>query len=423
METWIRRGSAAVLACSLCAVPAIAQQANPASDSLTAEDYAADFDFLWSAVRDRYAYLDQNAVDWRRIPEIYGARVRASATRRVFLQVLEEVVAELHDPHAHLGANTAASPRLVPSDTDVWAAWRDGRAYVEDVREGSAAEAAGLRPGMRIVAVDGLPVQEAVSRRLPRAVAPGDAGSRDWALRAALAGQRDRPVEVQAAAGTRLATFRFTPAVERPPRPLSARLLDGGIGYVRLHNSLGDPAVVPAWDSALVEFRATRGLILDLRDTPSGGNTTVARALMGRLIEREAPYQRHELASEQRLHGVRRIWVEYVAPRGPFAYTAPVVVLVGRWTGSMGEGITIGLDGMARATAVGTRMAGLLGAVEVITLPRTGFTLRLPAERLFHVDCTPREEFAPPVQVSPDGDPSRDAALEAAVRILSSTPA
>jgi carboxyl-terminal processing protease len=39
------------------------------------------------------------------------------------------------------------------------------------------------------------------------------------------------------------------------------------------------------------------------------------------------------------------------------------VVLVGRWTASMGEGMAIGLDAMKRATIVGTRMAGLNGAV------------------------------------------------------------
>jgi hypothetical protein len=49
------------------------------------------------------------------------------------------------------------------------------------------------------------------------------------------------------------------------------------------------------------------------------------------------PYQKHELASEERMTGVRRSWLELVSPRGEFVYSKPVAVLVNRWTGSMGE--------------------------------------------------------------------------------------
>ena len=83
----------------------------------------------------------------------------------------------------------------------------------------------------------------------------------------------------------------------------------------------------------------------------------------------------------------------------------------------MGEGITIGLDAMQRATIIGTPMAGLLGATYGITLPNTGFGVRVPAERLYHVHGAPREAFAPPVSVQPEG-PEADAALLAALELL-----
>jgi hypothetical protein len=130
---------------------------------------------------------------------------------------------------------------------------------------------------------------------------------------------------------------------------------------------------------------------------------------MGRLIAEEQPYQRHELAAEETRHGVRRIWVEHVAPRGPFAYTQPVVVLVGRWTASMGEGLAIGLDGMARARVIGSPMAGLQGAL---------YDVRIPAERLYHVDGTPREAWAPALRPDPPGNPEDDPALDAALELL-----
>ena len=45
----------------------------------------------------------------------------------------------------------------------------------------------------------------------------------------------------------------------------------------------------------------------------------------------------------------------------------------------------------------------------------TGIQVRVPAERLYHVDGTPREAFVPPKLVEPSGA-GEDAMLEAAVQ-------
>ncbi|HET7905042.1 MAG TPA: S41 family peptidase [Candidatus Eisenbacteria bacterium] len=252
---------------------------------------------------------------------------------------------------------------------------------------------------MRVVTVAGAPVEEAVAALLPRSLRAPDPAARDWALRVALAGTHDAPVRVTAAAGPGAGSgakaFEFVPGVTDPGRQIDFEMLAGGVALVRIHNSLGDTGTIAAFDSALDAARSAKGLILDLRDTPSGGTSTVARGILGRLVREERPYQRHELPSEERDFGVKRSWVEYVSPRGPFAFEAPVVALVGPWTGSMGEGIAIGLDGMKRAAVLGAPMAGLLGALYQESLPNTGFVVRVPAERLYHVDGRPRERFVP----------------------------
>lgn len=66
----------------------------------------------------------------------------------------------------------------------------------------------------------------------------------------------------------------------------------------------------------------------------------------------------------------------------------------------MGEGIAIGMDGMKRATIVGTEMARLVGATSTIKLPNTGIGVNFPTEKLFHVNGSPRERFIPPVHVN-----------------------
>ena len=117
-----------------------------------------------------------------------------------------------------------------------------------------------------------------------------------------------------------------------------------------------------------------------------------------------------------------------VSPRAT-VYRAPLVVLVARWTGSMAEGMAIGLDGMGRATIVGTRMAGLNGAVFDLELPNSRIRLAYAGEKLSHVDGTPREDFVPRVLVDlndPElgrrSDPIFDVGLRTARKLAGITP-
>jgi carboxyl-terminal processing protease len=193
-------------------------------------------------------------------------------------------------------------------------------------------------------------------------------------------------------------------------RAISARAGEAGTkyGYIRL-NALGDSGSVPAFDSALASFREAPGMILDLRNTPGGGNTSVAEPILGRFIAGTRGYQRI----------VPRNGAAYtrtVSERGPWTYERPLVVLVGRWTGSMGEGMAIGLDGMHRAIVVGAPMAGLAGSVDDFRLPCTGLGIALPTARLLHLDGTPRERWVPPVLV--DDRAGEDRTLRRGIEIL-----
>jgi carboxyl-terminal processing protease len=174
---------------------------------------------------------------------------------------------------------------------------------------------------------------------------------------------------------------------------------------------------VGAFDAALEKLAKARNLILDLRNTPSGGNTDVAEPMMGRFIARAAGYQRvFEPGAGKQFP--KDSWVKTVEPRAP-TVTARLAVLVDHWTGSMGEGMAIGFDALKRAQIVGTPMARLCGGTEVFKLPATGIPVHLPAYRLFHVDGTPRESFVPPINVDlTRADPAHDAILESALAAL-----
>jgi carboxyl-terminal processing protease len=397
------------------ALAAVATAAPPLPD---AGERRADAAALCTAVTGHYAYLAAKATDWDAACGDLAERAGRATTRDAFVAALEHALRELYDAHAHLGTHVQSSPRLVPSQTDVLARFVDGKPVVEAVRAGSAAQRAGATPDQEILSINGVAVDDALRPYLPAHLARPDPAARDFALRVALAGRHDEPVQrltVRADSGER--TVAFAASRRARGHTLSVRQ-DGGVAIVRINDALGDDALVRHFDTAVDSLRDARALVLDLTDTPSGGNSTVARGILGRFVGELAPYQRHELVGEAKRTGVRRHWVEHVAPRPP-RVAVPVVVLVGPWTGSMGEGLAIGFHAAAGAVVVGRPMAKLAGALDEFVLPHSRIVVRFATEQLFHVDGTAREAFVPcPADIAAASTPDLDAReLDFAVRV------
>ncbi len=365
----------------------------------TSEQFSSDFDYLVGYLRENYAYTQKKRIDWIRIRRVYRPQLSRVTTKAEFVSFLERVLDELYDNHTSLNTNLQSSPRLVPTGLDVWAEWIAGRAVITQLRSGFSAEQSGLKVGMEVVSINGLPVKQAASLRMPRALTTVNADTRNWALRAALAGTHDRPRTIEARNLRRVVTvyqldqpnhttvdhYEYVPKVDW-------KMLSHQIGYIKI-NDLISTDIVAQFDAALEHMKESRGLILDLRDIPRGGNTDVAEPILGRFVDRQMGYQLVVPLREAS-------YVKPVMPTGSWTYEKPIVVLVNRWTGSMGEGMAIGLDAMKRATVVGTRMARLNGGILNMQLPNTKIGVTFAGERLNHVNGTPREEFVPPVLVN-----------------------
>jgi carboxyl-terminal processing protease len=350
-------------------------------------------------LRDNYVYFNKKETDWNRVRQLYRPMLAGVKNRSDFVTLLERVLDELYDNHTSLNTNLNSSPRLVPTGLDLWAQWSRGRAVITQLRRGFSAEQAGLKVGMEIISINGVPVKEAVAGRLPKSLRRINEEVRNWALRAVSAGTHDqaRVIETRNQNGvvavykldlpshTTADSYEYLPKVEW-------KMLPQQIGYIKI-NDLIAAEIVAQFDSALENVKESRGLILDLRDIPRGGNTDVAEPILGRLIERRTGYQQ-----VIPLHQPR--YIKEVSPRGDWTYKKPMIVLVNHWTASMGEGMAIGLDGMKRATIVGTRMAGLNGGIFNLELPHTKIGVTYAGEKLNHLNGTPREDFVPPVPVN-----------------------
>ena len=370
-----------------------------------------DVDALCSLVTEHYVYYDARKSVWEETCR--RSRLRATQkhaqTATGHLALLEQMLDQLWDNHISLNPNSAVSPRLVPSGSDYWIEFDDGKAIVTAVRRGSGAAIAGLQIGDEIISMNSVPVLAAATGRMRYGRNSVSADRLNWALNAQAAGYRGAPRNVSVRRGDETLDLDLgEPEPTQPESLVSSTFLSGNTGDIRIEDSLGDSDTIAAFEAALEELREADGWIIDLRNTPGGGNTSVAEPIMGRFIRGVKKYQ----VAGPRWDGEH---IRRVASRGPWRARGRVAVLVGRWTGSMGEGMAIGFDGLKRGRVYGSEMARLAGGVESFPLPGSGYSVRFPTYNLMHVDGTERHDWRPPYDVIADNGNGPDLALQAAL--------
>jgi carboxyl-terminal processing protease len=374
-----------------------------------------------ACLRDAYAYLERSdfAVD----EQLEHSRklVLQTTDPAQFRSILHRTTFAFTDPHFIVGPFDDADPNIIPTSSDLVIERRDDRAYVVvDVRADSAADAAGVRPGWILRNVDGQTVDVAIKTLWDGVVLAGTPRQRSYAATLVANGRREGNralvFDVEGHPQTVELTNPRAFADQVAERTLLQVQVRDDVAFIRFENSLGDNATIEAFDDAMASLPPTRALVLDLRNTPSGGNTDVARSIIGHFIDTTRPYQVHQIPAVQRRTTVPRRFIEQVLPRAPH-YDKPVAVLGGHWTGSMGEGLLIGMDGAAEAHTIASDMADLLGALHNFQMERSDVLVDIGAEALFHIDGTPRESFEADTPLrSADRDPTGADPTEVAVR-------
>lgn len=381
----------------------------------------------WTEVRkelaDNYAYWDR--IDAEAAFDAASPAMLAAPDRLAFADRLETLLLLFRDSHVHVSPTSKPSMAWIPSAADLWFADVDGKLVVSDVKWGSVAAERGVRPGWVLQTLDGTDPRETARKRFAALSIEPDPDQLTYAVNALAAGRLDQPRRFVFRAGRKTLRLELPPgygSVRRPGDPLTVSHHRDPAGHdvavLRINNSLGDTKLIAAFDAAIAAIPPDTHTIVDMRDTPSGGTSTVARAIIGHYVSQPAPYQRHELTAERVQSGVPRIWEEYVQPRAPLR-SAPVV-LAGRWTGSMGEGIVIGLNAAGKARMVGSQMGQLLGAIVEVEMPQACITGSFANEKLWHIDGRRREAVLPEVRL-PSADlaaDGSDAALTLALQTL-----
>ncbi|MGG8497189.1 S41 family peptidase [Tenacibaculum sp. TC6] len=367
-------------------------------NSIAQTKYQEDFDYLWTMIHNYYAYFDQKQTNWSEVKEIYQKEVAKVTEDSQFIRIVENTIYELYDAHAGINRNLKSSFRLIPTSTDAWIQIKNNKYYIADIRSGFEIEKTGLKVGAELLRINNRKIEDLVKVVLPKSFKNPKNEVKEFFANLWFAGKHNEERDILVLENGKEKQYHLNKpkASKEENEILSSRIIENNIGYVKINNSLGNNEVIKAFPKKVDEFRDTKAIIVDLRDTPSGGNTEVAKSIMGKFISETIPYQMHERVGLEREFGIKRSWIELLTPlKKP--YKKPVIVLVGRWTGSVGEAIAQGFDNIKSATVVGTEMAKLLGAIQCDKLPNTKINVCFPVEKLFHVNGTPREKFIPEI--------------------------
>ncbi len=414
----IARAASAALAVAF----ALASSVTSAQPSTAFCDDWARSDAAWPEVeailRQNYAYLSRVA-DLDALLVSAGARAAEATTVAELGTIAEALGYAFRDGHFHVRPVAGPERAWIPSSSDFWVervgdAWR-----IVDVRRDSAAFSQGLRPGWELIEMDGRPVAALAREALAPVQTDPDAAQLGYAVNVVTTGRLGAARRFTVRRDGVLREVALPPAqqsITARPQALLSVTDHGGIAQIRFHNTLGDNGVITAFDAALDNLAGAKPLVIDLRDTPSGGNATVARAILGHFLAEPKVYQVHRNAYEEAVFGVPRQYAEYVFPRGE-RWDRPVVVLAGRWTGSVGEALAMAFDRTAGVTTIGTPLADLLGTLNTNETDNGCLSLSFAWDRLSAAEGTAREDWQPLVlldagDTAADGtDPALEVAL------------
>jgi len=390
----------------------------PAGAEAAGVSYEEVFIDLYVTLERQYPCFGLKAIDWPAVGDELLPRARAAKSDNEFGIVCMELIARLEDSHARLLPGAAPLPEID------WPRWDPGfacliddkdRPVVYHVDPGGPADAAGLRPGMAIISIDGKSAAEALegimsftrryvgysSERYLRYHAAQWIGRRMErgeivALEVVTPEGRAREFKLPATTGVR--------CLPRLPVPIptiadsgdvSWKMLEDGIGYIYVRRI--NRKLVPKLDAAVADLADAKGLVIDVRGN-SGGGFDAARS--HRNFDPDDP-------------------AEPERPR----FAGPVALLIDARCISAGEGWASWFVAGDRARLFGEASAGASARKTEYTLENGLYKVRFPvkAYRGFldrPIECRGLEGDVPVRQNAADIAAGRDTVLEAAKAYL-----
>lgn len=180
------------------------------------------------------------------------------------------------------------------------------------------------------------------------------------------------------------------------------------IGYISIQG-WSDATLSSQFDEALEKMRDTRGLIFDVR-LNGGGSEPIAKEVAARFVDKEFVYAYDQQRNGPAHTNLTKKFSRTVAPRGPWRYNRPVLLLIGQKCMSSNESFVGMMTGDPDVTTFGDHTCGSSGNPQMVQLP-LDITVSVPQWIDYRPDGVPLDEqgFQPQIAFAPgpgafDGD-------------------
>ncbi len=337
--------------------------------------YAEAFTDLHAEFGRNYQSFKAKGIDWDAVSAELTTRAEKVANDREFGLLCQELVARLEDSHAFVGKGlidppVINSPRWDPG----FACLIDdrGRPAVYHIDNNGPAERAGMKPGMVVLSLNGVPAEDAIAATM-RESSRYNGFSSDRLLRYHAARgfvrQAKQGINVKIAVESPNGdkqTFNL-PATQpirylpRRPVPTAGIRDSANVDWTRLDDETGliyvrriRADLIAQLDKAVAELRDVKGLIIDVRGN-SGGGFDFQREHRNFSADRNAEPDR---------------------PR----YTGPVALLIDSRCISAGEGWASWFIANKRARVFGTTTAGASSRKKTYELKNKLFRVTYPVK-------------------------------------------
>ncbi|MEP6833964.1 MAG: S41 family peptidase [Gemmatimonas sp.] len=192
----------------------------------------------------------------------------------------------------------------------------------------------------------------------------------------------------------------------------------GGFAYIYIATWGVNQIDSLALDAALLRYRDAPGMIIDVR-TNAGGSDAAAFAFASRFVTKPYVVSYVQVRNGAKHDDLGPEQARTIAPRGPWQYTKPVIVLAGRGGFSANESFVAAMRVLPHATVIGDTTGGASGNPKTIKMGN-GWSFSVPRWIEFGPDKQPIEwKGVPPSVAVPwapgtfsiDGDPLIDTAV------------
>lgn len=401
----------------------------PYKENISDEEKVAGLSKFWSEAK--YNFVNFDLVPSLSIDSLYFEylpKVKSTKSTLEYFYVMAEMCAKLKD--AHTNVSPPAELR-----NEIYARPLLRSRLIEDkvlvILADKSIEDAGIKKGMEILAVNGLPVKEYAEKF----IAPYESASTPQDLRvrmydfALFSGSLNKPIQLQLKDATgrsfEKTISRVTPAERSRKFSMPSaeyKELPGKIGYLTI-NTFGNDSGTKVFKANYQQIAQTNGLVIDLRNN-GGGSTDLT--ILGYIIDSAMAvtktYSRQYISAYRAWGRPQTVWASGygVGPTKDGHYSKPVVVLISARTFSAAEDFASACKSSKKAVLMGEATGGSTGQPLFFTLPGN-MSARI---------CTKRDQLAsgedfvgkgvqPDVIVAPTVNGIRkgiDEELEAAIR-------